>query len=238
MLANHETGAVQPVRDIALSLPPSAKLHCDAVQAVGKIPVDFSALGARTLTASAHKFGGPKGVGVLLTKRGTDLKPLTFGGHQQKGRRPGTEPVALVVGMAVALEHAVRNLADNRTKAAALREHFWFGLQAHLFAGGAERPGHWRAGRDSDDAQRVVPRLSRGSSLDGVGFGRSRVFDRVRVFERKFAPPVPYCARWVFRKMCCARRCGSASHRTNRSPKSTKPLRRIAECVNRLRDGL
>jgi cysteine desulfurase len=129
MLANHETGAVQPVRDIARSLPPGAKLHCDAVQAVGKIPVDFAALGATTLTASAHKFGGPKGVGVLLTKRGTELHPLTFGGHQQKGRRPGTEPVALAVGMAVALQHAVRNMTENRARAELLRRHFWEELQ-------------------------------------------------------------------------------------------------------------
>ena len=129
MLANHETGAVQPVREIASSLPPGVKLHCDAVQAVGKIAVNFHELGATTLTASAHKFGGPKGVGVLLTKRGTELAPLTFGGHQQKGRRPGTEPVALAVGMAIALDHAVQNLDSNRAKAEALRERFWTGLK-------------------------------------------------------------------------------------------------------------
>ena len=129
MLVNHETGAVQPVRDIARSLPAGAKLHCDAAQAVGKMPVDFHALGATTLTASAHKFGGPKGVGVLLTKRGTDLAPLTFGGHQQKGRRPGTEPVALAVGMAVALEWAARNLRENRAKLEARRGRLWNGLQ-------------------------------------------------------------------------------------------------------------
>jgi cysteine desulfurase len=129
MLANHETGAVQPVRAVAASLPHGAKLHCDAVQAVGKIPVDFSALGATTLTASAHKFGGPKGIGVLLTKRGTELAPLTFGGHQQNGRRPGTEPVALAVGMAVALERAVRNVTENRARAEALRARFWHGLE-------------------------------------------------------------------------------------------------------------
>jgi cysteine desulfurase len=129
MLANHETGAVQPVQDIARSLPTGAKLHCDAAQAVGKIPVNFAALGASTLTASAHKFGGPKGVGVLLTKRGTDLTPLTFGGHQQRGRRPGTEPVALSVGMAGTLETAVQNLSANRAKLEALRSRFWYGLQ-------------------------------------------------------------------------------------------------------------
>ena len=129
MLANHETGAVQPVRDIARSLPAGAKLHCDAAQAVGKMPVDFAALGATTLTASAHKFGGPKGIGVLLAKRGTELAPLTFGGHQQRGRRPGTEPVALAVGMAVALELAVRAMSENRAKLEALRSRMWFGLR-------------------------------------------------------------------------------------------------------------
>ncbi len=129
MLANHETGALQPVRAIAATLPRSASVHCDAVQAVGKIPIHFHDLGATTLTASAHKFGGPKGVGVLLTKRGTELAPLTFGGHQQKGRRPGTEAVPLAVGMAVALEIATRDLVPNRTKLEALRARLWDGLQ-------------------------------------------------------------------------------------------------------------
>ncbi len=128
MLANHETGAVQPVRDVARALPPGAHLHCDAVQAVGKIAVRFHELGATTLSASAHKFGGPKGIGVLLVKRGTELVPLTFGGHQQKGRRPGTEPVALAVGMAVALELATRDLLENRAKLEALRGRLWSGL--------------------------------------------------------------------------------------------------------------
>lgn len=129
MLANHETGAIQPVREVAAALPVGARLHCDAAQAVGKIPVHFRELGATTLTASAHKFGGPKGVGVLLTKRGTDLKPLTFGGHQQQGRRPGTEPVALAVGMAAALEVVARNMDANRAKLEALRARFWLNLQ-------------------------------------------------------------------------------------------------------------
>ncbi|WP_315854202.1 cysteine desulfurase family protein [Gemmata palustris] len=129
MLANHETGAIQPVREIALSLPKGARLHCDAVQAVGKMPVNFHALGTTTLTASAHKFGGPKGVGVLLTKRGTTLTPLTYGGHQQQGRRPGTEPVALAVGMAVALELATRNMDRNRAKLESHRARLWNALE-------------------------------------------------------------------------------------------------------------
>lgn len=129
MLANHETGAVQPVREIAKTLPPGARLHCDAAQAVGKVPVNFRDLGATTLTASAHKFGGPKGIGVLLVKAGTELAPLTFGGHQQKGRRPGTEPVALAVGMARALELAVGDLTESRVRLEALRTRLWSALE-------------------------------------------------------------------------------------------------------------
>jgi cysteine desulfurase len=125
MLTNHETGAVLPVRDLATLLPKGVTLHCDAAQAVGKIPVSFRELGVTTLTASAHKFGGPKGIGVLVAKRGTHLTPLMRGGHQQQGRRPGTEPVPLVVGMAAALECAVRNLEVNRARLEALRERLW-----------------------------------------------------------------------------------------------------------------
>jgi len=125
MLANHETGAIQPVREIAAALPTKTALHCDAVQAVGKFPVNFRELGVTTLTASAHKFGGPKGVGVLLAKRGTKLHPLLFGGHQQQGKRPGTESAPLAAGMAAALDHATRNMPANLAKLTALRARLW-----------------------------------------------------------------------------------------------------------------
>lgn len=125
MLANHETGAIQPVREVASALPGGAMLHCDAAQAVGKIPVNFRELGATTMSLSAHKFGGPPGVGALIVRRGTKLPPLLHGGHQQHGRRPGTEPVALVVGMATALAYRVQNMADHRARLEALRERLW-----------------------------------------------------------------------------------------------------------------
>lgn len=125
MLANHETGAIQPVRDVALSLPPGVPFHCDAAQAVGKMPVNFKDLGVTSLSASGHKFGGPKGVGVLIVKRGTPFAPLMFGGHQQKGRRPGTEAVPLAAGMAAALDHCVKNMAANRASLEALRSRLW-----------------------------------------------------------------------------------------------------------------
>jgi len=125
MLVNHETGALQPVQAITRIVSPSTAIHCDAVQAVGKIPVNFRELGVTTLTASAHKFAGPKGVGVLIAKRGTKLRALQYGGHQQQGRRPGTESAPLAVGMATALDVAVRNMTANRARLEALRARLW-----------------------------------------------------------------------------------------------------------------
>jgi cysteine desulfurase len=121
MLANHETGALQPVADLARALPPGVALHCDATQAVGKVPVSFRGLGVTTLSASAHKFHGPPGVGLLLLRRGAVLRPRTFGGHQQGGRRPGTEPVALAVGLAAALSLAVAEMSARRERVLDLR---------------------------------------------------------------------------------------------------------------------
>ncbi|HET6574950.1 MAG TPA: aminotransferase class V-fold PLP-dependent enzyme, partial [Fimbriiglobus sp.] len=132
MLANHETGAIQPVRHVAKTLPKPIPLHCDAAQAVGKVPVDFRDLGVTTLSASAHKFRGPKGVGLLLLRRSVRLRPLFHGGHQQRGHRPGTEPVALAVGLAAALEHAVRDMDANRAKLEGLRRRLLERLRALL----------------------------------------------------------------------------------------------------------
>jgi cysteine desulfurase len=114
MLANHETGALQPIEALVRALNAQAPFHCDAAAAAGKIPISFRKLGVSTLTISAHKFHGPKGIGALLVRRGAKLRPLHFGGHQQHGRRPGTEPVPLAVGMARALEWSLQNLEANR----------------------------------------------------------------------------------------------------------------------------
>jgi cysteine desulfurase len=130
MLVNHETGAIQPVAELANRIPSGVLVHTDAAQAVGKMPVRFRDLGVTALTVSGHKFGGPKGVGVLVLERGTPLRPLLFGGHQQQARRPGTEPVALAAGLAAALEHSVRHMDENRAKLEALRERLWERLRA------------------------------------------------------------------------------------------------------------
>jgi cysteine desulfurase len=120
MLVNNETGAVQPIADL-LRHRPEVPFHCDAVQAAGRVPVHLGELGVTTLSLSAHKFHGPRGVGALLVRRGTRLRPLLLGGHQQRGRRPGTEPVALAVGLATALELAEREGDARRERVLALR---------------------------------------------------------------------------------------------------------------------
>ncbi len=111
MLANHETGAVQPVRAVVEALP-GVPVLTDAAQAVGKMPVDFKRARRRGADGVGPQVRRPKGVGLLILRRGTPFTPTVFGGHQQGGRRPGTEPVPLAVGLAVALELAVRELPE------------------------------------------------------------------------------------------------------------------------------
>lgn len=113
MLANHETGALQPVRALLDRVGRRAPFHCDAAAAAGKMPISFRELSVDTLTLSAHKFHGPAGIGALLIREPARLKPLFHGGHQQGGRRPGTEPVDLAVGMARALTWCEEHREEN-----------------------------------------------------------------------------------------------------------------------------
>jgi cysteine desulfurase len=104
MLANNETGVIQPIAEIAtLVHAHGGLLHCDAAQALGKMPVDFGALGADMLTLSAHKCGGPVGAAALVVRRNLPLHPLLVGGGQELGRRAGTENVAAIAGFAAAV---------------------------------------------------------------------------------------------------------------------------------------
>ncbi|MEO1998893.1 MAG: aminotransferase class V-fold PLP-dependent enzyme, partial [Planctomycetaceae bacterium] len=110
----------------ALQIP----FHLDAVQAVGKIPVDFDRLGVTTLALGAHKFHGPRGIGALLIREGTRLAPYLFGGHQEAGRRPGTEPVALIAGMTRALSSWHAQAAEQMRRVEQLRDLLEHGLLA------------------------------------------------------------------------------------------------------------
>lgn len=120
-LVNHETGAIQPVAEITSSIPSCVFVHCDGAQAVGKLPINFRRLGVTTFSLSGHKFGGPGGVGALIVRRDTSITPRFWGGHQQKGLRPGSEPVALAVGMTKALETVSDRLVPDRIRLESLR---------------------------------------------------------------------------------------------------------------------
>lgn len=123
ILAHNETGVIQDVGWLAQQCQARGiPLHLDAVQAVGKIPVDFHALRATTLSFGAHKFHGPRGIGGLLIRDGVKLPPLMQGGHQEAERRPGTESVALAAGMATALQAWYSGSAWHSTRIEQLRD--------------------------------------------------------------------------------------------------------------------
>ena len=115
MLANNEIGTVQPIARLAqIAHERGAIVHCDAVQAAGKIPIDVHALGVDLLSLSGHKFYGPKGTGALWIRRGTRLAPLLTGGRQERNRRAGTENLPGLVGLGVAANLAREGVADAR----------------------------------------------------------------------------------------------------------------------------
>jgi cysteine desulfurase len=131
MLANNETGVVQPVSQAAsLIHAAGGTLHVDAVQAAGRIPCDVNALGAEFLTLSGHKIGAPKGVGALVGRNAASVDPLVKGGGQERGLRGGTENVAGIAGFGAAAAAARTGLASGRSRMAALRDRLEAGLKA------------------------------------------------------------------------------------------------------------
>ncbi|MBA8761837.1 cysteine desulfurase family protein [Staphylococcus coagulans] len=130
MFVNNEVGTVQHVYDIQQVLAPyQAYFHMDAVQAVGHLPIDVEDLKVDALSMTAHKFGGPKGVGVLYIKNGTRVTFSQLGGEQETKRRAGTENLAQIVGLAEALKIAESSRDDNNVHLAQLREHLLVALQ-------------------------------------------------------------------------------------------------------------
>jgi cysteine desulfurase len=141
MLANNETGVIQPVRDVvAIAGKHGALVHCDAVQAFGKMPVNFGLLGVDLLTVSAHKLGGPQGVGAIIIRDGLSVAPLIAGGGQELRRRAGTENVAAIAGFAAAVEAASENDSDLKGLRGQLESALEAGPgNAHVFAKAADR---------------------------------------------------------------------------------------------------
>lgn len=168
--ANNEVGTLQPVADVgALARQRGIGFHVDAVQALGKSPVDLQGWQADLATFSAHKIYGPKGVGVLYRRRGVPLQPVLAGGHQEYDLRPGTEPTALIAGAAAAVELAVAEQPQDASRLNALRQQL---LEQLSSLDGWRLNGHptqhvcttLNLLLDGIDAQALVMRLD----LDGI----------------------------------------------------------------------
>jgi len=133
MHANNELGTVQPLEEIGrIAAEQDIYFHTDAVQSVGKIPVDVKAFQLDLLSLSGHKLYAPKGVGAIYIKGGTRLRQLLYGGHHQRGFRPGTENVAGIVGLGKAAELALLTLREDAARISALRDHLEQGLLARV----------------------------------------------------------------------------------------------------------
>jgi cysteine desulfurase len=163
MLANNETGVVQPIAELAaICNNRDIPLHTDAAQAAGKLPLNFHDLGVAMMTIAAHKFGGPVGIGALLIRSDIELSPLLQGGFQQSGIRPGTESVPLGVGMQVALELWDKSRREWRARLETLRDEFESSLK--------------RASCEVEIIGRKADRLATTSNVAFPGLDRQALF--------------------------------------------------------------
>ncbi len=133
MHANNELGTIQPIEEIArIAHDKSALVHTDAVQSFGKIPVDVDRLGVDLLTVSAHKIYGPKGIGALYVRRGTNIRPFMHGGHQERGLRAGTENTAGIVGFGEAIRILGERMKKDRDRIEKLAERLKIGIESRV----------------------------------------------------------------------------------------------------------
>jgi len=157
MHANNEVGTIQPIAEIGkIAREAGILFHTDAVQTAGKLPLNVNGLGVDMLSMSAHKFYGPKGIGLMYLRKRNRISPLFHGGGQEKGRRAGTHNVPGIVGIAKALELATVQMADDAARETALRDRLWAGLQANIEA----------IYLNGDPARRLANNLS--VRLDGI----------------------------------------------------------------------
>lgn len=194
MMANNEIGVIQPIEELVeVAHQNGALFHTDAVQCVGHIKVDVKELGVDFLSASAHKFNGPKGIGFLYIKNGIKIPSLHNGGSQEKGLRSGTENVASIVAMAVALRNNCAQLIDNASHIMRLEEHLLDGLSRkgvsyHRNGSGQILPGLINVSFEGQDGETLLHRLdlfgiqvSTGSACDSVNEQISHVLKAINL---------------------------------------------------------
>lgn len=194
MMANNEIGTIQPIKELAeIAHRHHALFHTDAVQAVGHIHIDAHDLGVDMLSASAHKFNGPKGIGFLYVKKGTKLTAFVDGGMQESGMRAGTENIASIIAMAVALENNCSNLLINKNhlyslEALLIRRLDEVGVDYIRNGGESHIPGNINLSIKGKEGEMILHRMdlkgiciSTGSACDSVNTEISHVIRAIEV---------------------------------------------------------
>jgi cysteine desulfurase NifS len=197
MFGNNEIGTIEPIKELAeIAHGNGAFFHTDAVQAVGHVSIDVHSLDVDLLSASAHKFNGPKGVGFLYVKKDIEIHPYMDGGAQERGMRAGTENVAAIVGMAAAIKMNTSRLADEKKHLAILEETFMNTLQQSrldFIRNGSEShlPGNVNISFKGADGEMLLHRLdlkgiciSTGSACDSVNTQVSHVIKAIKVPDK------------------------------------------------------
>lgn len=196
MFANNELGSIQPIKKLcAVAHEHGALFHTDAVQAVGHVKINVHKLGVDFLSASAHKFNGPKGIGFLYIRNGVNLASFSDGGAQENGHRAGTENIASIVGMATALADNCLHLDENATKIKELEELMLHEMAEamipfHRNGGELTLPGVLSLSFEGMDGEAILHRLdllgisiSTGSACDSVNTEISHVLKAIRLDE-------------------------------------------------------
>jgi cysteine desulfurase len=175
MMANNETGVLQPVERVGqIARAANVLFHTDAVQAAGKIPIAVERIGCDLLSISGHKFHAPQGIGALYVRRGTLLMAVAQGGHQERGRRAGTENVPGIVGLGRACELALHGLADGSIeRIRSLRDRFEAGALASVEAIEINGGGAPRVANTSNVFFRSIPGVALAVALDRAGIAAS-----------------------------------------------------------------
>lgn len=194
MFSNNEIGTIEPIKELTqIAHSYGAAFHTDAVQAVGHVAIDVKELGVDMLSASAHKFNGPKGVGFLYVRKGTQIAPLNDGGAQEHGFRAGTENIAAIVGMAIALKNNCKSIMENTKHIFNLENALLEGLRGLTYIrNGSDNhiPGNISLSFKDSDGEMILHRLdlagicvSTGSACDSVNTQISHVLKAIQLDE-------------------------------------------------------